>query len=687
MSKETDRAAQRVHKAGALHRKSISHKVCFSLLAILIPALAALIITACIVTAGAVAELNEELLDLQTDYAVSRVDDLFNGKLAAVTMLDESSELQQYFQSVSSREDIASYGNLSDVLDELSGALKRMASGSVAQVWVADERTDCYLLSDGRVAEAKLKETEWYGPVVEQRTALVTDPFLDPVSGRYVVSVITPVFSPDGTQVLGTAGFDIYLDDLSRMLSAIKVGKNGYMELLSGKSDYICSDDPTAIGRNVMELDIGEEYKEKVTGKYNGVLNFSYQGVKYTAMFRNSETTQWLVIATLPMSEVTATRDGLITVLVALAVLTLILISALIVVMIRRLLKPLSEISRGMEELSRGNLEVEIRAGGDDEIGLLAESVRSSVHSLKAIILDVSRILGEISAGNLDVGVEGDYIGDFRFIREALEQILGALNSMMGQINVSAEQVSCGSEQVSAGAQALSQGASEQAATVEELAVSMDDITRQIAANAKRSAQAGSRATAVSMETVESNRRMQELLEAMGEIRDSSREIAMIAKTIEEIAFQTNILSLNASVEAARAGEAGRGFAVVANEVRNLAVKSAEASGNTASLIENSLRAVRGGVRMADDTAKSLQNVVEGVKYIEESIRGITEASGTQAGSAEQVSQGIEQISSVVQVNSATAEESAAASEELSAQAQLLKELIRKFRLRDGEDK
>ena len=153
-------------------------------------------------------------------------------------------------------------------------------------------------------------------------------------------------------------------------------------------------------------------------------------------MFRNSETTQWLVIATLPMSEVTATRDGLITVLVALAVLTLILISALIVVMIRRLLKPLSEISRGMEELSRGNLEVEIRAGGDDEIGLLAESVRSSVRSLKAIILDVSRILGEISAGNLDVGVEGDYIGDFRFIREALEQILGALNSMMGQINV-----------------------------------------------------------------------------------------------------------------------------------------------------------------------------------------------------------------------------------------------------------
>ena len=176
------------------------------------------------------------------------------------------------------------------------------------------------------------------------------------------------------------------------------------------------------------------------------------------------------------------------------------------------------------------------------------------------------------------------------------------------------------------------------------------------------------------------------LLEAMEEIRGRSQEIAMIAKTIENIAFQTNILALNASVEAARAGEAGRGFAVVANEVRDLAVKSAEASKSTAALIESSLRAVRGGVRMADDTAKSLQNVVEGVQYIEGSIRGITEASASQAGSAEQVSQGIEQISGVVQVNSATAEEGAAASEELSAQAQLLKELIRKFRLRDGRD-
>ena len=140
MSNESGRKTQSAGKAGTARRKSISYKVCFSLLAILVPAFAVLIVTACIVAAGAVSDLNEKLLDLQTDYAVSRVDDLFSGKLAAVSMLDESSELQQYFQSVSSKEDIASYENLSDVLGELSGALKRMASGSVAQVWAADER-------------------------------------------------------------------------------------------------------------------------------------------------------------------------------------------------------------------------------------------------------------------------------------------------------------------------------------------------------------------------------------------------------------------------------------------------------------------------------------------------------------------------------------------------------------------
>ena len=350
----------------------------------------------------------------------------------------------------------------------------------------------------------------------------------------------------------------------------------------------------------------------------------------------------------------------------------------------RAITVPVWELEQAADNLARGNLRATaIGYTAKDELGHLADSMRSVVDSLLTIIQDESTLLGEMADGNFNVRskAEEKYVGDFGKVLESIEQIKTSLSNTLMQINLSSDQVSSGADQVSSGAQALSQGAAEQASSIEELAETIRGISNHVKHNAEYAEEADQRANAAGSEAVESNRRMQDMVSAMADISTSSREIGKIIKTIEDIAFQTNILALNASVEAARAGEAGRGFSVVAAEVRNLATKSAAASKDTAALIENSLNTVKSGTRIADETAHSLDSVLESVRLVTEIIGQITASSIEQADSILQIEQGIERISEVVQTNSATAEESAAASEELSAQAQLLKDLTGQFRL------
>lgn len=350
--------------------------------------------------------------------------------------------------------------------------------------------------------------------------------------------------------------------------------------------------------------------------------------------------------------------------------------------------RPLFRLSVLAQTIELGDLGLErhqtmmVDADSDDEIGLLAQSFDNTIRRLRNYIGEISHVLESIARGDLTVEITQEYIGDFTSIRTSLNDILQNLNSTMGQIVTSSECVSGGADQMSTAAQSLSNGSMEQTGAVQDLEETVREVTGRVKQTSENARQASEQAGVMGQQLTESNQKMQEMIGAMREINDSSNEIGKIIKTIEDIAFQTNILALNAAVEAARAGAAGKGFAVVADEVRNLAGKSAEASQSTTALIERSIAAVSQGTQIANVTADQLEHVVEGAGGIVETINGIAADAQIQADAVDQIQDQISQISSVVQSNSATAQESAAASQELNTQAGLLRRLVASFQIR-----
>lgn len=348
----------------------------------------------------------------------------------------------------------------------------------------------------------------------------------------------------------------------------------------------------------------------------------------------------------------------------------------------RKILTPIFAVEQEMGNISRGDLTSAFTLEPDtSEVGRLVYSIHNTRTALRQYIGDIAEKLTQMADGNLNLKVTLQYIGDFAPIQGALDTIIHALNSTLHQISAASEQVASGSDQVAAGAQALSQGATEQASSVEELTATVMDVAEDLKSCSEDAKLARALSGEAGQEVLESNAQMQNLVSAMDEISGISQEIGAIIRTIDDIAFQTNILALNASVEAARAGEAGKGFAVVADEVRSLAGKSAEAAKNTAALIENTLRAIEAGRTLANETADALHSVVEKTKIVDEQVEKIASEMEKETYAVSQIAVGVEQISAVVQTNSATAEESAATAQELAGQALVLNQLIERFHL------
>jgi len=346
----------------------------------------------------------------------------------------------------------------------------------------------------------------------------------------------------------------------------------------------------------------------------------------------------------------------------------------------------ISETGKLAEAAVNGDLTV--RGDADSFPGAYKDIIKGMNDTMEAIIgpiIESGQVLQQVASGNLTVEMTGDYKGEYNKIKESINHTIRSFNSILNDINVASSQVSAGAKQVSESSVMLSQGATEQASSVEQLTASIEEIANQTRQNAEDADQANKLAEVAKDHAEKGNNKMDAMLRSMEEINVSSDNISKIIKVIDDIAFQTNILALNAAVEAARAGQHGKGFTVVAEEVRSLAARSAKAANETTELIKNSIRSVEEGTSIANETAKALGEIVEGVTEAAKLVHNIAAASNEQSSAITQVNQGIAQVSSVVQATSATSEESATASEQLASQAEVLKEQIAKFVLRDEE--
>ena len=348
---------------------------------------------------------------------------------------------------------------------------------------------------------------------------------------------------------------------------------------------------------------------------------------------------------------------------------------------------PLKSVENTADEMMKGNLHSTLDYKSDDELGRLAHSLRNSIAILGSYVDDIDRAMKLFAEGNFDVKPEVEWKGDFVGILNSFMLFEESMAETIKGIQRVSDEVSSAAEQVASSSNELADGATNQAAVVEELTATVAGVAEQVESNSQSAKQISSRVGNLGEAISESNSKMQEMVASMNDINEASNEIDKIIATINEIASQTNLLALNASIEAARAGEAGKGFAVVANQVNLLADQSAKAAKESAVLIETSVRAVKKGMTIADETATQLEEVAGSSKMITEEVTDIADTLEQQTAEIKQINEGIEQINDVVQTNSATSQECAAASQQMSSEAENLREMIRRFKVADFKKK